>query len=348
MEQGAQVIGFKPDCSASLVGGENEQVKFQKLADKIWGAKPAPKGKNIYGNGIVFWGLSAREYLLSQDIPTDFAVREKSSKTDFDYIHYTVGNSDVYFVTNQTTSRKKIKAQFRVTGKQPELWNALTGEIREASAFTQSEGTTIVPIIIEPYGSIIVVFDKQISSNQKGENQRNYSESKIEQYIEGSWEVSFDPNWGGPGTITFPNLIDWTQHSNPGIKYYSGTAIYNKTFNVDYELLDNKEYYVRLGSVKDIGIAKITINGIEKGIVWTPPFRVNISQELREGENKLEIEVVNSWYNRVAGDQIFPDKKQYTSTNIRLNYDFRGRPTKTIPLEPSGLLAPVTIECADK
>ena len=90
--------------------------------------------------------------------------------------------------------------------------------------------------------------------------------------------------------------------------------------------------------------AEVRINGTDKGIVWTSPFRLDISEELQKGENYLEIKVVNSWYNRVAGDQTYPDKKQYTSTNIDLRHDFRGRPIDEIPLEQSGLLGPVTIE----
>ena len=99
-----------------------------------------------------------------------------------------------------------------------------------------------------------------------------------------------------------------------------------------------------MGSVKDVGIAEVKINGKNKGVVWTSPFRVEITEELQKGENKLEIKVVNSWYNRVAGDQMFPKKKQFTSTNIDLKHDFRGRPIDEIRLEPSGLLGPVTIQ----
>ena len=71
---------------------------------------------------------------------------------------------------------------------------------------------------------------------------------------------------------------------------------------------------------------------------------VEISEELQKGENTLEVMVVNSWFNRVVGDQIFPEKKRFTNTNIILGNDFRGRPLKEIPLEPSGLMGPVTIE----
>jgi len=191
-----------------------------------------------------------------------------------------------------------------------------------------------------------MVFNNKISEKTQGTAPRNYPDFETLAEITGAWTVNFDPNWGGPASVVIPELMDWTQHSDEGIKYYSGAAIYNKTFNIDFEPQKDEQYFLQLGSVVDAGIAEVKINGKEKGIVWTAPFRVEISEELQKGENTLEIKVVNSWYNRVAGDQTFPDKKQYTSTNIDLKYDFRGRPNEEIPLEPSGLLGPVTIQMA--
>ena len=158
--------------------------------------------------------------------------------------------------------------------------------------------------------------------------------------------MNFDPQWGGPDSVRFPELLDWSKHEDEGIKYYSGAADYRKTFHIDFTPEDEEQYFLQLGSVRDVGIAEVRINGTDKGVVWTAPFRVGISKELREGENTLEIKVVNSWYNRVAGDQTYPDKKTYTSTNIDLKHDFRGRPMDEITLEPSGLLGPVTLEIA--
>jgi hypothetical protein len=342
LKQGATVIGYKPKSSVSLVGVEQKQ--FHKLADEIWGIDVSEKGQVKYGKGLVAWGITAREYMLLKNVPTDFNVVESDSKTDFDYIHYTVGGSDIYFVTNQTTERETINCQFRVSGLQPELWDALTGEIREANAFSQKDGLTSVPLTLEPYGAIMLVFNKEIAKDKKGIVERNYADYEIVENIDGEWKVDFDPKWGGPGSVLFPELIDWTQHIDEGIKYYSGTAVYNKSFNVDFEPQKDKQYFLQLGSVKDVGIAEVKINGIDKGVVWTSPFRVEVSKELQQGENTLEIKVVNSWYNRVAGDQTFPDRKPYTNTNIVLTNDYRGRQLKEIPLEPSGLLGPVTIE----
>ena len=342
--QGAHVIGDKPSSSVSLVGGAREQIQFKKLTDKIWGRNASEKGEKKYGKGLVTWGVSAREYLLSKDIPVDFNVVDNESNTDFDYIHYKMDEIDVYFVTNQTTERQKINCQFRIFGKQPELWDALTGEIREATAFIQKDHLTTVPLTLEPYGAIMLVFNKNINPNKQGVGQRNYVDYKTVKNITGEWIVNFDPKWGGPASVTFPELMDWTAHAVEGIKYYSGTAVYSKTFNVDFEPQNDKQYFLQLGSVKDVGIAEVKINGKDKGILWTKPFRIEISHELQNEKNTLELKVVNSWYNRVAGDQIFPDKKQYTKTNIMLNHDFRGRLIDSIPLEPSGLIGPVTIE----
>jgi len=344
LQQGAQVIGYKPEKLVSLTGGEAAQKEFHELADKIWGKDPAEKGEEKYGNGTVSWGITAREYLLSNGLQADFNVMKNNSKTDYDYIHYKIGEADIYFVSNQTTERQKITCQFRVSGKQPELWDALNGEIREAKAFAQKDGQTTVPLTIEPYGAVLVVFHNKIFENKQGTVGRNYPDYETLAEITGEWAVDFDSEWGGPGSVTFSELKDWTQHSDEGIKCYSGMAVYNKTFNIDFELQKDRQYFLQLGSIKDVGIAEITINGTNKGVVWTPPFRKEVSKELQQGANILEIKVVNSWYNRVACDQTFPDTNQYTKTNIVLSNDFRGREKKEIPLEQSGLLGPVRIE----
>jgi hypothetical protein len=343
LQQGATIIGYKPGKLISVTGEALAQKTFRELAHKIWGNADPEKGEKIYGKGKVVWGISAREYLLSSGTTADFEVMGSDSKTDFDYIHYNLGKSDVYFVSNQTRQQQKIKARFRISGKQPELWDALTGEIREARAFTQKDGLTTVPLVLEAYGSIMVVFNDNISASQQGAATGNYQELSILKEISGEWKVIFDTTWGGPASVSFPELIDWSQHTDERIKYYSGSAVYHKTFDLAHEVQKDKKYFLELGSVKDVGIAEVTINGKHKGIVWTSPFRVGISGELQQGVNALEIRVLNSWYNRVAGDQTFPDRKPFTQTNIVLKHDFRGKPIEQIILEPSGLLGPVRI-----
>jgi len=342
LQQGAQVIGLKPTHLVSLVGGDTAQQQFKELSDRIWGKESTEKGEIKVGDGTLAWGVSAREFLISKGLKPDFKV-ENSRSSEFDYIHYVVGNKHLYFVTNQTDQKKDINCTFRIEGFRPEFWDALSGDKNEAKAFSQHDGLTTIPMAFEPYGSIMLVFNQPIDKNQQGSSERNYPEYKQLMTIDGAWTVHFDPKWGGPETAEFPTLSDWSQNANEGIKYYSGSAVYNKAFNVDFALIKGESYFLELGSVKDVGIASVKINGIDKGVVWTEPFRIDVGKELKKGNNTLEIKVVNSWFNRVAGDELNPDKKHYTSTNIVLINDFQGRPQKTIPLQASGLIGPVII-----
>lgn len=369
LKAGAHVIGHKPEQLVSRVGGEDAQEKFHALADEIWGGdngekgeegeggEDGEKGEKRYGKGYLAWGITAREYLLSKDIPRDFVVIDGKDQADFDYIHYTIDLADVYFITNQTTDRKLIDCQFRVSELQPELWDALTGEIREAKAFTQKDGLTNVSLTLEPYGAVFVIFSKEIKETQQGTEERNYHDFESLQTINGEWKVNFDPKWGPfdsstlrpldpnqkPGAFIFPELMDWSEHSNEAIKYYSGSAVYHKLIDLDFDLKEDQKYYLQLGSVKDVGIAVVKVNGQDLGVTWTSPFRVDVSDVLKPGRNELEIKVINSWYNRVAGDEILELEQPYTSTNIVIAHDFRGRKIENIQLEPSGLIGPVEL-----
>ena len=226
------------------------------------------------------------------------------------------------------------------------MWDALDGSIRDAEAFVQKEKQTELPLTLEPYGSRLIVFHRPISESKQGSKTINDPNYDILQTLGGSWNVNFDPKWGGPKSIIFPELMDWTQHTDKGVKFYSGTAIYHKQFTTNFKQDPSRRYFLQLENVKDVGIASIHINGKDKGIVWTKPFRVEITDALKDGKNDLAIEVTNSWYNRVAGDEMGASSKKYTRTNIVLGNDFRGHPLSKIPLESSGLLGPVTLQVA--
>lgn len=338
LRDGACIIGYKPERCVSLSGGEKAQRCFRELADRIWGPI-SEKGERSYGRGSVAWGVSARDYLLDKGIGADFEVVNGGNGKGCDYIHYVVAGKNVYFVSNQTEERRNMDCTFRVSGFRPELWDALSGTIRTADAFTQNGGMTTVPLTLEPYGSVFVVFNERIGREQQGTVVKNYPDYAVVEEITGPWVVNFDPAWGGPESVEFGELTDWTLHADEGIKYYSGAAVYHKTFSVDFTPEKGKSYVLQLENVKDVGIACVTINGEYKGIVWTKPFRVDITGELKRGENTLEIKIINSWYNRVAGDEIESGEKRFTSTNIVLKNNIRG----DLKLEPSGLIGPVRI-----
>ncbi len=137
VQEGATVLGQKPEKQISLVGGKEAQNYFRELSDRIWGEASTETGERTYGKGKVAWGMSARDYLLSQNYRQILIFWKTTAKPTSITFIIQLGERDIYFVTNQTTERQKIIARFRVSGKQPELWDALRGDIREAKAFTQ-------------------------------------------------------------------------------------------------------------------------------------------------------------------------------------------------------------------
>lgn len=333
LKKGATVLGPKPERLVSLVGGPEAQRKFHALADKLWGADTAKTGRKKTGKGLLAWGLSSREFLLCEGVHPDFEVNNAEDPWDFQYIHYTVGGTDVYFICNQTDQLRQIRCTFRVSGKQPELWDPVTGEIAVADAFYQDNGRTTVSVGLDPYGSCLVVFGKSISATQQGKAGSNHPVTKPVLEIPGPWQVSFDPEWGGPATVEFSTLQDWTQQTLEGIAHYSGKAVYRHDFAFEPET--GCRYWIQLNGVEDVGIASVALNGKDLGITWTKPFRLELTDALVSGQNHLEVIVVNSWLNRLIGDRGKPPEQRFTRTNIHVRDNW-------VPA-PSGLLGPVEI-----
>ena len=120
--------------------------------------------------------------------------------------------------------------------------------------------------------------------------------------IAGPWEVHFPPKWGAPEKISLDKLTSWTEQSDPGVKYFSGTATYVKEIDISSDTLSaNRSLYLYLGRVKNL--AQVKLNGKDIGILWKPPFRVDLTGIASAGKNSLEIRVTNLWPNRLIGDE---------------------------------------------
>ena len=152
--------------------------------------------------------------------------------------------------------------------------------------------------------------------------------------IAGPWEVSFPPGSGAPEKITFDQLTDWTKRSEDGIRYFSGKATYRKIFEVSAQPPPGAALILDLGKVNDIAIVRV--NGQELGTLWQPPYCVDITAAVKPGANTLEVDVVNTWNNRLAGDAALPVGQRHTSITALTV-------TKDSPLLPAGLIGPVTI-----
>jgi hypothetical protein len=331
---GATVVGAKPLRMVSLSGNE---MTFKNYADELWGKEITKAGEKRTGQGTVIWGKPVREVLVSKNILPDLESIEKLQPDLFDYIHRSVNGLDIYFLSSQNKQEISGSFTFRITGKQPELWNALTGEVREAKAFNQKNGRTTVPLQFDPYGSVFVIFRKTIPQDQQGNATHNAIHYKSVTTINGPWKVKFDSAQHVPAVLDFPSLQSWTLRSEENIQYYSGKATYSTTFNVS-DFKNDERYFLTLGAIEDVGIARVRLNNKEIGITWTPPFRMEISSLLQKKDNKLEVDVINSWRNRLVGDRELPAQKRFTRTNITIKPEWQ--------LLDAGLLGPVSISVA--
>jgi hypothetical protein len=253
----------------------------------------------------------------------------------FDYIHRRENDKDIYFVTNLNKTAQSQVCSFRVCGKQPEFWDAMTGKTRLAKAFTQSGDKTVIPIELAPHESVFVVFQKPISSQMQGTDPSNSPKLSTVATLSNPWTVKFDTKWGGPESSIFPNLVSWTERPEEGIKFFSGKATYSQTFDFDAH---TGKTYLDLGRVKHV--AQIRLNGKDLGVLWTFPWRVEVTGLLKAKGNVLEIDVINLWANRVIGDLALPKEKRLTTTHDGFRFDMI---TKDTPLVESGLLGPVRI-----
>jgi hypothetical protein len=275
--------------------------------------------------------------LAADGVGPDFAFSSSEPNVVLDYIHRRDGKVDVYFVANRAPRSVPATCTFRVRGNQPELWDPITGLVRSVPvrAYRDADGRTALPLEFAPCGSIFAVFRE--TADGKGEKAKRKEGGTFSPSfsVPGPWTVRFDPNWGGPASRQFPQLVSWAQRPEEGIRFYSGTAVYEKSFDLPESLRDSKQpLLLDLGSLREL--AEVRLNGKNLGVLWAPPFRVDVTDAIRPAGNRLEIDVVNFWPNRIIGDQSLPPEKRFTRTNIR-------KLTKDTPLIESGLLGPVTL-----
>ena len=328
LQAGACVIGPAPKYSPSLSDYPAADRKVQALASELWGDQT--ESVRTIGKGRLFMpATSLQPVLEALNVKPDMRV---NSGTPVLFIHRATDEGDIYFISNQSETPVDINPSFRVAGKLPELWNPLTAEIRLLPEFTCADGVTTVPVRLEGFESSFIIFRKKGTPAKT--TARNYPVKEVLATVSSPWQVDFEKGKRGPEeAVTFPALLDWTESTDPSIRYFSGKAIYTNRITLDE--LPQKALYLDLGKV--MVMAKVKINGQYVGGVWTTPYRLPVGDFLRKGENLIEVEVVNNWRNRLIGDASLPEKERGTWTNVNpWNADS--------PLQSSGLIGPVEIQ----
>ncbi len=266
---GATVLGPRPQQSPSLQDLGAGDARVRALAAELW-------------NGRVHSGVPFTELFRRINLPPDVEWRASTPRAELLWVHRRVGEAEVYFVSNQRDRTEEVAATFRVAGKTPEWWDPATGACRALPEYHEHAGRITVPLRLDPCGSGFVVFRGQRAAARS----RNWPEFRETQAIAGPWQVSFPPNLGAPAAVRLEKLHSLAEHSEPGIRFFSGTATYACTFTV---AAVQSQTFLNLGDVQVI--AHVRLNGRDLGILWKPPFRLEVTDALKPGANELEVQM---------------------------------------------------------
>jgi hypothetical protein len=336
---GGVIAGQKPVRSPSLSGYPDADAEVRKLGEELWSKT----------------NVLAKAVKLAPAVTTPGADIRTTARKD--------GETDVFFLANTGKEAREFTASFRVTGKQPELWQAEDGTSRAVAVWKNATGRTEFPLCMNAHQSVFVVFRKPAPADHAVEivaaDEAAYA-ARVDEAgkvvvrspgpcrgeivfasgkrapftleavapipLTGAWQVGFAPGLGAPAQATFPELRSWSENADPNIKYFSGTATYRKEMRLD-PLRPSQRYLLDLGTVHEL--ASIKVNGRSLGVVWYPPFVMDITSALKSGVNRLEIRVANTWANRLIGDEQEPEDSQWTEwESFR---DFGGYAMKAYP-----------------
>jgi hypothetical protein len=326
---GAVVAGEKPVDSPSL---SDDQKAFHSIVDQLWGsATSETPSVRTFGKGKVYSGQTANEVLADLKLQRDFEYTQPEPDAELMFVHRKLTNGDIYFVDNRKGRTENFDVTFRVDGKMPELCYADTGKIEPAS-FRINDGHTTVPLRLNPDEAVFVVFRKPTSEASGSIPVPTETSIKT---LKGPWIVSFQPDRGVSGKVTFDRLISWSDSTIEGVKYFSGSATYSKVIHAQPDWFKpGIHFWLDLGNVKEL--ADVRVNSKPLGIVWKAPYRLDVTGALHPGDNELTIKVTNLWVNRLIGDQQPGMASKYTFTTFKPY-------SADSPLLQSGLLGPVQL-----
>ncbi len=339
-DKGAKIYAPRPLRSPSLTNYVEADQKLQALVKRYWdkGLIKDPKEFNV----------------ATKNLPADCTTPDSVL-----FNHRKTSTSDFYFISNQKMMDTQATLTFNISGKQPEIWDAITGETSNALNWKSlPNGFTEVKLPLTAGASCFVVF-KNATTSKGLVTPSGIIKPLLK--LDGKWTVNFDPKWGPKEPVVLDSLMSLSLSQRDEVKYFSGTAIYSKTFTISANQFQTKQaVYLNLGNVQVL--AKVKLNGKDLGTLWMYPFKTDISSALKAGDNLLEVEVTNLWVNRLIGDDNLPAYSKNTREFPKWLTDGEAPPSNipfrtlsvtkiwkaTDKLVPSGLIGPVIIETQSK
>jgi hypothetical protein len=335
-------VGRLPDLAPGYLATAADTQTVRDIAQRLFKDANAP-GIFITDENQLGAALAKK---LSPDVATTPAAPE------IGIVHRHTDDGEIYFVANTSNEPKIVQAAFRVTGLQPEIWNAMDGSVKPATVADKSNGTTTVNLKLEPYESTIVAFTKRTLPAPKGFTWQGRILPPID--LSSNWTVRFGTN---AAPVAMDTLASWTTLTNE--INFSGVATYEKTISVEPGMLnDGLSVSLDFGQgtpVQERGgqgfraeidapireAAVIYINDERVGSVWCPPYSIDVTGKLKAGENKIRIEVANLAVNYMASIKL--PNYDYAGVTREFGNRFQPQNLNLIQPLPSGLLGSVRL-----
>lgn len=312
---GTPICGNRPNLQPELKGNDAE---WSRLVSEIWDSNLP----NVMAN------TSMEEAVKRLNVSQDINYQGNDSLR---WLHRKTADADIYWICNAEDKTMAKDFDFRVTGKKPEIWNAVDGSVKEAT-YTIENGRTRVHLDFESYDAVFVIFKDATTTTAFTKPATTTTEVMT---MDTDWEVAFEEGMDAPATTHFDRLASYTDNEDLNIRYFSGTATYTKTFSLPKKLDKRAQYILDLGKVGCI--AEVSVNGMPLGTLWKAPYTIDITKALKKKNNTVEIKVANLWVNRIIGDRQPGNKKRHTWCS------YNGAFNRNSPLLPSGLMGTVKL-----
>jgi hypothetical protein len=323
VREGAIVIGNAPQGLATLTGGDAAQRRFDAAVHELWGENASGENVRTIGKGKMISGTTIGDALKQLAIAPDVTGAGAL------WLHRQTEGADWYYVCAPYGQGFQGELSFNHAGN-AEVWDPVSGEITPADIAGRDGGRTSIRFDFERAGSCFVVFRTGASVPAR---QMIAPKAAVEQTLSGTWTLTFPTGWGAPASCRTSELKAWKELAlSPEAKAFSGTVTYTTVFDAG-KVKKGETYLLDLGHVEMI--AEVTLNGKKLHTLWTPPYRLDVTDALKSGKNTLQVEVTSTWFNRLVYDANQPEEQRKT-------WVIAG-PKKEEALRESGLLGPVVL-----
>ncbi len=342
VQHGGIVIATRrlPSIARGLIDAGAETLQIQEISQRLF--------RDAGEAGLFVRNEDELGRVLANRAKPD--VSFSPSAREIGFIHRKLEAADLYFIANTANHPIHTAAKFRDAKRSAEYWDLFTGRVSSIKDPGQIEFS------LQPYESRLIVF---YNFPSKAEPEKKPGPPSKSVDLSSDWKVTFN---GVKQTITMSALQSWSD--DDPFKYYSGEVTYEKTVDTPADLLSHNWLTLDFGEGTPVlkpdplptfnmrayldgpvrEAAEVYVNGQRVGVVWHPPYSIDLTSSLKPGKNDLTIIVGNTAINSLAS-QTQPD---YRLLNDRYGERFVPQGMENLQPLPSGIVSKLQLQISPR